>query len=317
MNGLLGYANQKYREGDEIRQAYPAIREAFMQGEFPDEIVDGLTGILEESGTSPLIVRSSSLLEDSFGTSFAGKYESHFLPNQGSDDENLKALLKAIASVYGSVYSPEALFYRQRMGLIDYDERMAILIQVVQGQHMGRYFLPDAAGVAFSRNQFRWSPRIDRTSGFLRLVWGLGTRAVEPAGGDYPRLVALSHPELRPESEAEEIRRYSQHFVDLIDLDGNQYETLPVPKVVNAGVPSLSLIAQSLPRRRAACPRQPTAGSRPGEDCDHIPRAAPPHGVSSIDAADAVDPRNCLPESGGYRIRPSGSRRGGRRRPKS
>ncbi len=244
MNDLLGYANQKYREGDEIREAYPAIRQAFMQGDFPDEIVDGLTEILNDAGSSPLIVRSSSLLEDSFGTSFAGKYESHFLPNQGSGEEDLKALLQAIASVYGSVYSPGALFYRQRMGLIDYDERMAILIQVVQGQRMGRYFLPDAAGVAFSRNQFRWSPRIDRTSGFLRLVWGLGTRAVEPAGGDYPRLVALSHPELRPESEAEEIRRYSQHFVDLIDIEGNQYQTHPIPQVVTAGTPSLPLIAQ-------------------------------------------------------------------------
>jgi hypothetical protein len=244
MNGLLGYANQKYRDDPEIRQAYPAIRQAFKQGKFPDEIVDGLNGLLNEAGDRPLIVRSSSLLEDSFGTSFAGKYESYFLPNQGNPDQNLAALLEAIASVYGSVYSPEALFYRQRMGLIDYDERMAILIQVVQGQRMGRYFLPDAAGVAFSRNQFRWSPRIDRASGFLRLVWGLGTRAVEPVGDDYPRLVALSHPELRPESEADEIRRYSQHFVDLINIEGNAYETLPVPQVASAGLPSLSLIAQ-------------------------------------------------------------------------
>ncbi len=244
LNGLLGYANQKYREGEEIREAYPAIRRAFLDGDFPDDIVDGLKDILEESGSTPLIVRSSSLLEDSFGTSFAGKYESHFLPNQGSDEANLKALLGAIASVYGSVYSPEALFYRQRMGLIDYDERMAILVQVVQGQRMGRYFLPDAAGVAFSRNQFRWSPRIDRASGFLRLVWGLGTRAVEPVSGDYPRLVALSHPELRPESEPDEIRRYSQHFVDLIDIEGNQYATLPIPRVVTAGMASLPWIAQ-------------------------------------------------------------------------
>jgi hypothetical protein len=245
LNGLLGFANQKYREGSEIRQTYPGIRQAFMQGKFPDEIVEGLRKVLKNSRDKPLIVRSSSLLEDSFGTSFAGKYESHFLPNQGTSDENLQALLQGIAAVYGSVYSPEALFYRQRMGLIDYDERMAILIQVVQGQRMGRYFLPDAAGVAFSRNQFRWSPRIDRASGFLRLVWGLGTRAVEPVGGDYPRLVALSHPELRPESEADEIRRYSQHFVDLIDMAGNQYQTLPVPQVVTADMPSLRLIAQT------------------------------------------------------------------------
>jgi hypothetical protein len=244
LNDLLGYANQKYRDEAEIREGYPAIRRAFMQGTFPDEIVGRLKEILSEVGTSPLIVRSSSLLEDSFGTSFAGKYESHFLPNQGSADENLTPLLSAIAAVYASVYGPEALFYRQRMGLIDYDERMAILIQVVQGTQVGRFFLPDAAGVAFSRNQFRWSPAIDRSAGFLRLVWGLGTRAVEPSGADYPRLVALSHPELRPESEAGEIRRYSQHFVDLINIDANEYESLPVPQVIDATIPNLPLFAQ-------------------------------------------------------------------------
>jgi Pyruvate phosphate dikinase, AMP/ATP-binding domain len=244
LNGLLGYANQKYRDDSEIREAYPALRLLFTQGAFPDEIVSGLEELLVAVGRSPLIVRSSSLLEDSFGTSFAGKYESFFLPNQGRPDANLAALLSAIASVYASVYSPEALFYRQRMGLVDYDERMAILIQVVQGEARGAHFLPDAAGVAFSRNQFRWSPRIDRGAGFLRLVWGLGTRAVETLDGDYPRLVALSHPELRPESEAGEIRRYSQHFVDTLNFESNRYETLPVPALIRAGAANLPLIAQ-------------------------------------------------------------------------
>jgi hypothetical protein len=166
------------------------------------------------------------------------------LPNQATPEANLAALLNAIASVYASVYSPEAIFYRQRMGLVDYDERMAILIQVVQGNTKGPYFLPDAAGVAFSRSQFRWNPRIDRGSGFLRLVWGLGTRAVETLDGDYPRLVALSHPELRPESEAEEIRRYSQHFADVLDFERNTCETLPVSTLIRAGAANLPLIAQ-------------------------------------------------------------------------
>ena len=85
-------------------------------------------------------------------------------------------------------------------GLQDYDERMAILIQVVQGEPYGRYFLPHAAGVAFSRNLYRWSPQIRREDGFVRLVWGLGTRAVDRVGNDYPRLVALSHPLLHPEA---------------------------------------------------------------------------------------------------------------------
>ncbi|MGA9533868.1 MAG: PEP/pyruvate-binding domain-containing protein [Anaerolineales bacterium] len=241
-NGLLAFANQKYKSKEEIRDEYPAIRDRFRQGIFPEDLVDGLRGLLAEAGDRPLIVRSSSLLEDSFGTSFAGKYESYFCPNQGTPKENLGDLIAAITKVYASVYSPNVLLYRRRMGLIDYDERMAILIQAVVGHELGDYYLPDAAGVAFSRNQFRWSPRIERDAGFLRMVWGLGTRAVETVAGDYPRLIALSHPELRPESEAKEMRLYSQSKVDLIDLKNNAFRTMPIERVVSARVPHLRWI---------------------------------------------------------------------------
>jgi phosphoenolpyruvate synthase/pyruvate phosphate dikinase len=98
-----------------------------------------------------LIVRSSSLLEDNFGTSFAGKYESHFCPNQGTQEENLEDLTCAIKRVYASIFNPDALLYRRSRELQDYDERMAILLQVVQGEKFGKYFMPHAAGVAFSQ----------------------------------------------------------------------------------------------------------------------------------------------------------------------
>ena len=150
-------------------------------------------------GKTPLIVRSSSLLEDNFGTSFAGKYASHFCPNQGTLKENLRDLTLAIRRTYASVSSPDALFYRRRMGLIDYDERMAILLQTVQGQTYRHYLFPTLAGVAFSYSPVVWSPRLRREEGFVRLVLGMGTRAVERVGEDYVRLINLSHPMLRPE----------------------------------------------------------------------------------------------------------------------
>lgn len=244
LNGLHVFANQKYKSEPEIRADYPTIRDQFREGRFPDEIVESLGAILERVGRKPIIVRSSSLLEDSFGTSFAGKYESCFCPNQGAPEENMGQLLDALRQVYASVYSPDALLYRRRMALTDYDERMAVLIQEVQGKRVGRYFFPDAAGVAFSRNQFRWSPRIDRRAGFLRLVWGLGTRAVEQVGGGYPRLVALSHPSLWPKIDPDRIRRYSQAYVDLIDLEANLFCSLPVAEVITSRTPFLRLIAQ-------------------------------------------------------------------------
>jgi hypothetical protein len=243
-NNLLGFSNQKYLSEEEIREDYSAIRAEFQQGRFPDEIVDGLRQILEELGSAPVIVRSSSLLEDSFAFSFAGKYESHFCPNQGTPKQNLRALIGAISNVYASVYSPDALLYRKSKGLIDYDERMAVLIQEVQGRKSGNYYMPDAAGVAFSRNQYRWSPRIERSAGFMRMVWGLGTRAVEKVGEDHPRLVALSHPHLRPDSDPRMIKQYSQRAVDLIDLASNELSTLPVREVIHADTPHLRLIAQ-------------------------------------------------------------------------
>jgi hypothetical protein len=244
INSFLAYMNQKYKSEAEIRADYPTIIEQFSEGRFPVENINGLKSILDSVGQNPLIVRSSSLLEDSFGTSFAGKYESHFCPNQSTPGKNLEQLLNAIRKVYASVYSPDVLLYRRHMGLTDYDERMAILIQEVQGRRDGRYFMPDAAGVAFSRNQFRWSPRIDRRGGFLRLVWGLGTRAVEQVAGDYPRLVALSHPELRPDAHPDRILRYSQKHVDLIDLETDVFRSAPITEVIDPHTPHLRWIAQ-------------------------------------------------------------------------
>ncbi|MEJ2706743.1 MAG: PEP/pyruvate-binding domain-containing protein [Anaerolineales bacterium] len=243
-NGLMHWADQKYKTEEQIRADYPLIQKEFQRGEFPPDILDRLRGVLDQVARKPVIVRSSSLLEDSFGTSFAGKYESYFLPNQGTPEENLRALTQAITRIYASSLNPDALLYRRAKGLQDYDERMAILIQVVQGEQFGRYYLPHAAGVAFSRNLYRWSPQISKDDGFVRMVWGLGTRAVDRVGNDYPRLVALSHPLLHPESSSKSIRRYSQQYVDLIDLEDNQLKTLPVKEVLSPRYPLLRYLAQ-------------------------------------------------------------------------
>ena len=235
--------NQKYKTAEQIRAEYPAIQEQHLQARFPEEIADRLREVLDEVGDTPIIVRSSSLLEDNFGFSFAGKYASYFCPNQGTPKENLRQLTEAIRLIYASVYNPDVLAYRRRMGLLDYDERMAILLQVVQGQAHGRYWFPDLAGVAFSRSSIVWSPRLRREEGFVRLVMGLGTRAVEKVGEDYPRMVFLSHPSLRPESSPQAIEHYSQHTIDAIDLKENRFVSLPVREVLQPSLPALRWVA--------------------------------------------------------------------------
>ncbi len=244
MNGLMHWNDQKYKAEEQMRADYPAIQAEFSKGQFPPEILERLRELLKVAGKTPLIVRSSSLLEDNFGTSFAGKYESFFCPNQGSAEENLFALTNAIARVYASAYNPNVLLYRHIKGLTDYDERIAILIQFVEGEQFGRYYLPHAAGVAFSRNLYRWSPHIRQEDGFLRMVWGLGTRAVDQVANDYPRLVALSHPSLHPAADVRAIRRYSQQHVDLIDLEANRLRSVPVREALSTRYPPLRYIAQ-------------------------------------------------------------------------
>ena len=244
LNGLMHWGDQKYKLEEQICADYPRIQEDFLAGEFPVDILERMRSLLNEVSGKPLIVRSSSLLEDNFGTSFAGKYESHFCPNQASPEQNLADFTCAIKRTYASMLNPDALLYRRARGLQDYDERMAILVQVVQGEQFGRYYLPHAAGVAFSRNFYRWSPQIRRDDGFVRLVWGLGTRAVDRVGNDFPRLVALSHPLLHPESSSKIITRYSQQFVDLIDLEENCFKTLPVNEVLQARYPLLRYLVE-------------------------------------------------------------------------
>jgi hypothetical protein len=237
------YINQKYKPADQIRSDYPKIQAEYEQGRFPEAIADSLRDILREVGNTPLIVRSSSLLEDNFGTSFAGKYESYFCPNQGTLKENLRDLTLAIRRIYASVYSPDALIYRRRMGLVDYDERMAILLQEVQGERYRKYFFPTLAGVALSRSPIVWNPRLRREDGFVRLVLGLGTRAVNRVAEDYPRMLFLSHPQLRPEKTAEAMEHYSQHLMDVIDLERNHMATVPVRAALEVDFPALRWVA--------------------------------------------------------------------------
>ncbi len=244
MNGLMHWSDQKYKPEEQIREEYTKLREDCLAGEFPPEILIELQDLLTKIGPKPLIVRSSSQLEDSLGTTFAGKYDSYFCPNQGSPQENLADLTRAIAKTYASTFKPEALLYRRRRGLQDYDERMAVLIQEVQGERFGDFYFPFAGGVAFSQNLYRWSPRIRREDGFARIVWGLGTRAVERMGNDYPRLVALSHPTLQPDDEPGAILHYSQKYVDLIDLKENTFKTMPAADVLDPAYPPLRNLIQ-------------------------------------------------------------------------
>jgi pyruvate,water dikinase len=245
-NNLFRQRLQLCRGSQISDEEFHEIEHRFLAGKFPPEIMDQFQNMLEYFGQSPIIVRSSSLLEDSFGNAFAGKYRSEFCVNQGSPEERMESFLRAVRLVYASALNPDALLYRKKRGLDQCDEQMALLVQRVSGMHYGSYFFPTLGGVAFSKNNYAWSNRIDPQQGVIRLVFGLGTRAVDRIGGDYPRLISISHPELRPEV-GDKVIKYSQREIDVLDLEKNDLVTLPLEQVIgDLNYPNLHLFVSEL-----------------------------------------------------------------------
>lgn len=204
------------------------LREAMLHGAMPPEIRPALERMLDHYGQYPILVRSSSLLEDGFGNAFAGKYDSVFCVNQGSPEERLAQLEDAIRKVYASTMSEDALIYRLQRGLARQEEPMALLLQRVNGRYHRHFYLPDAAGVGISRNTFVWDADMEPAAGMLRLVMGLGTRAVNRIEGDHACVVALDEPHKRPYRNRDDLYRFSQQQVDVLNITGNRLESVPL-----------------------------------------------------------------------------------------
>lgn len=216
------------------------LRERMLTGVFPEEIKEQFQQMIEYFGQSPIIVRSSSLLEDSFGNVFAGKYESIFLVNQGTPEERYAKFLDAVRRIYASAMNKDALNYRLQRGLDQSDEQMALLVQRVSGAYHKKYFFPDLAGVGISYNTFIWKPDIDPKAGMLRLVMGLGTRAVNRVEGDYPRIVALDEPLVKPHEDFRDTQKFSQHDIDLLNTENNVFQTISLRELLKE-IPDLNL----------------------------------------------------------------------------
>ena len=220
-NGVW-WVRQKQRDPQTFLEGADQARQNILTGAFPPHILRQFDAMLDYFGQSPIIVRSSSLLEDNFGNAFAGKYESVFCVNQGSRDKRLADFITAVKTVYASTMSEKALTYRAHRGLLELDEQMALLVMRVSGSSHGNCYYPHMAGVGFSWNPYAWSEDIDPAAGVVRLVFGLGTRAVDRSDDDYTRVVALNAPHRRPEANFDEVRHYAQRRVDFLDLEANQ-----------------------------------------------------------------------------------------------
>ena len=225
-NGIW-WAREKQRDPGRFLEDAEQARRRIVTGTFPDYVLSQFEDMLDYFGQAPFIVRSSSLLEDNFGNSFAGKYESVFCTNQGSKARRIEDLLAAIRTVYASTMGEEALRYREQKGILEQDEQMALLVMRVSGAMHDNNYFPAVAGVGFSFNPYAWNENIDPAAGVARIVFGLGTRAVDRSDDDYTRIVALNAPTRRPESDMNEVRQYSQRRVDYLDFEANQLAAGP------------------------------------------------------------------------------------------
>lgn len=238
------WIRQQQKDIDAFLSVAEYARRVILTGSFPPRIVANLSDMLDYFGQSPIIVRSSSLLEDNFGNAFSGKYESVFCPNQGSRERRLENLLTAIKTIYASTLSEKALRYRAQLGILDRDEQMPLLIQRVSGDLHGQYFFPAVGGVGYSRNPYVWHPSIDPKAGVIRIVYGMGTRAVDRSDDDYTRIAALNAVSRRPESGIDAVRKFSQKRVDVIDLEANQLAATDFHDLSGDSTPAeLSLVA--------------------------------------------------------------------------
>ncbi|MCD4826078.1 MAG: PEP/pyruvate-binding domain-containing protein, partial [Phycisphaerae bacterium] len=223
-NGMW-WIRQQHRDLETLLESSATARHRALVGTFPEHIEKQFSDMLDYFGQSPIIVRSSSLLEDNFSNTFAGKYESVFCANQGPKWIRMEEFLSALRTVYASSMSEKALAYRAHRGMLGHDEQMAVLVQRVSGAVHDKLFYPQIAGVGLSFNPYVWNKDIDPTAGVLRMVFGLGTRAVDSNDDDYTRVVALNAPEKRPETNFNQVRQFTQKKVDLLDIQTNQLRT--------------------------------------------------------------------------------------------
>ncbi len=183
---------------------------------FPEEAFHYLKEFLELI-TTPLAVRSSSLLEDSQYHPFAGVYQTYMIPNNNNIlPVRLNELLSAVKRVYASTFYQSAKNYIRVTSYRTEEEKMAVIIQKMVGLTHQNRFYPDFSGVAKSYN-FYPSPGQDSSDGVISVALGLGKTVVE--GGNTVRFNPKYPDDLIQFYSVEESLKNSQKGFYALKLD--------------------------------------------------------------------------------------------------
>jgi len=227
-NNMDEIIEQKYKEIDRVRMEYPHVRQSFIESDLPPELVTGLSVALDDLGERPLIVKSSSVLEERIGFAFHAKHKTLFIANQGTKQERLANLMRAVAEVYASAFGPGPVEHRADHEVLDFSEEMGIMIQEAVGTRCGPYFFPSYTCVASSHNELCWSREIRPEDGVVRILPGLGPRPGDPYGDNHPVFFAPGQPGRKVNTTDEETIRYAPGKIDVFNLDTNAVETVEV-----------------------------------------------------------------------------------------
>ena len=212
-NGLQSVINSDIQDSE--------ILSEFVSSNLPMELTEALRSFIRVVRT-PLAVRSSSKLEDSYYQPFAGVYSTYMIPAVENEDQQLRLLSKAIKSVYASVYFAPSRGYITATGNVISEEKMAIIIQEICGAEQDGCFFPTLSGVARSVNFYPIGHE-RAEEGIAKIAYGLGKAVVDGEqvlrfSPEYPRhVLQTSTPDLA--------MRDTQQVMYALDLQPERFKT--------------------------------------------------------------------------------------------
>ena len=204
------------------------ILDAFRRATLPATLEGDILTFIEAT-SSPIAVRSSSLLEDSHYQPFAGIYNTYMVPLLDNRHRMLSMLCDAIKGVYASVFFKDSKAYMQATRNVIDQEKMAVILQEVVGRQYGDRYYPSMSGVGRSLNYY---PIGDERAeeGIVNLALGLGKYIVD--GGQTLRICPHHPGKVLQMSDTEMALRETQTRFYALDLK-NMGENFSVDDAFN------------------------------------------------------------------------------------
>jgi hypothetical protein len=191
----------------------------FVSAQLPKNIYEDLITIASLA-TSPIAVRSSSKLEDSFYQPFAGIYSTYMVPVTSNLQQTVSLLEMAIKCVYASVYYKTSKSYMSATSNLLDEEKMGVILQSVCGSKQNGIYYPTISGVARSINYYPIAPEKPE-DGIANVAFGLGKLIAE---GSTSLRFSPKHPKrIIQLSDPDNSLQNTQKYFYALDLDPEKF----------------------------------------------------------------------------------------------